>query len=182
MVGVGTTTEGRSPTPNPGNLAAKAVAKIDRSPMQRQLRGGCPKLEVVTVATATMAEVAADRHVHRERATPTPRRRLVQRTTSVPLHPRSIRGLEPKQAQNLLHRDFGANSVEVDSWHGCSLLGNTPARCSFDRSVPFLSMGNGNGVPPLSAESLPTTRRAADMAGSLQRLQRLAQALVLDPQ
>ena len=114
-------TPGPSPALDPGNLAAKAMAKVDRSPMQRQLRGGCPKLELVTVATATMAEVAADLHVHRERATPTPRRGLVQRTTSVPLRPRSIRGLEPKQAQNLFHRDFSANSVEVDSWHGLFL-------------------------------------------------------------
>ena len=55
-----------SPALDPGNLAAKAMAKVDRSPMQRQLRGGCPKLELVTAAMATMAEVAADRHVHRE--------------------------------------------------------------------------------------------------------------------
>src|SRR3984957_1774609 len=110
-----------SPALDPGNVAANAKAKIDRSPMQRQFRGRCPEIELVTAAMATMAEVATDLHVHRERATPTPRRGLVQRTTSVPLHPRSIRGLEPKQAQNLLHRDFGANSVEVDSWHGLFL-------------------------------------------------------------
>jgi hypothetical protein len=53
-----------SPALDPGNLAAKAMAKVDRSPMQRQLRGGCPKLELVTAAMATMAEVAADRHVY----------------------------------------------------------------------------------------------------------------------
>src|SRR5271165_1335945 len=79
-----------SPAIDPRNVAANAIAKIDRSPMQRQLRGRCPEFELVAAAMATMAEVAADRHVHRERATPTPRRGLVQRTTSVPLRPRSI--------------------------------------------------------------------------------------------
>src|SRR5258707_15209859 len=113
-------TPGSSAAPGPGNLAAKAIAKIDRGLMQRQPRGGSPKLELVSVAMATMAEVATDRHVHRERATTTPRRRLMQRTPSVPLHPRSIRGLERKQVQNLLHRDLRANSVEVNARHGCS--------------------------------------------------------------
>src|ERR1700686_659637 len=63
---------GSSPAPNPGDVAAKAMAKIDRGLMQGQLRGSRPKLELVTVTVAAMAIVAADRHVHRERAT-TPR-------------------------------------------------------------------------------------------------------------
>jgi len=113
-----------SPALNPRSVAAKAMAKIDRGLMQGLLRGSRPKLKLVAVAAATMTEVAADRHVHRERATATTaqRPRLVQRTTSVPLRPRSIRGLEPKQAQDLLHRDLSANPVEVDARHGCSSL------------------------------------------------------------
>jgi hypothetical protein len=87
------------------------MAKIQRGLIQGQLRGRCPKLELVTVTVAAMAVVATDRHVHRERAA-TSRRGLMQRTNSVPLYPRSLRGLEPKQAQNLLHRDLSANSVE----------------------------------------------------------------------
>ena len=74
---------------------------------------------------------------------------LMQRTASVPLHPRSTRGLEPKQVQHLLHRDLSANSVEVDAWHGCFLvLADTMARCS-ERPFRSLSspMGNGNGPP-----------------------------------
>jgi hypothetical protein len=55
---------GSSPAPNPGSIAAKAVAKIDRGLMQGQLYGGCPKLKLVTVTMATMAKVAADCHVH----------------------------------------------------------------------------------------------------------------------
>src|SRR5208337_2894754 len=58
-----------SPAPNPGNVAAKPMAKIDRGLMQRQLRGRSPKLNLVAVTVAAMAIVATDRHVHRERAT-----------------------------------------------------------------------------------------------------------------
>jgi hypothetical protein len=53
-----------SPAPNPGNVAAKAMAKIDRGLMQRLFRGGRPKLELVTVTAAAMATVATDRYVH----------------------------------------------------------------------------------------------------------------------
>jgi hypothetical protein len=170
VVCVGTTTEARSPALDPGNLAAKAVAKIDRSPMQRQLRGSGPKLELVTVTAAAVARVATDRHVYRERAitTTTPRPGLVQRTTSVPLRPSSIRGLEPKQAQYLFHRDFRANSIEVDTGHGCSSLGDTTARCSFDRSVPVLSMGNGND-PPRTISPGVANHQACGKAGRLAR-------------
>src|ERR1035441_9336626 len=157
--------------------------------MQRQPRGSSPKLELVTLTVATMAIIATDCHVHRERAT-TPRPGLVQRTTSVRLHPRSIRRLEPKQAQHLLHRDLSANSVEVDAWHGCSLLGDTTAQCSRStlslskRTVPFpFSLwGTGTALLGWSVQALPTSGRAAEPAGSLKRLQHLAQALVLDPQ
>ncbi len=38
-----------SPSPDPGNLAAKAIAKIDRGSMQGQVSGGCPKLKLVAV-------------------------------------------------------------------------------------------------------------------------------------
>jgi hypothetical protein len=164
---------GASPAPNPGNVAAKAVAKIDRGLMEGQLPGGRPKLKLVTVAVAAMAMIATDCHVHRERAT-TPRHGLMQRTTSVPLHPRSIRGLEPKQAQDLLHRDLSANSIEVDAWHDCSSLGDTTVQCS--RTVPFpLSLwGTGTALLVWSVRALPTSGCVAKPAGSLQRLQRLA--------
>src|SRR5208337_1769788 len=65
----------------------------------------------------------------------------------VPLYPRSLRGLEPKQAQNLLHRDLSANSVEVDTWHGCSSLGDVAVQCS--RTVPFHYSSWGTGTTPL---------------------------------
>src|SRR6516165_4873702 len=103
-----------SPAPNPGNVVTETLAKIHRSFMQRQLLGRSPELELVTVAVAVMAIVAAHRQVHRERAT-SPRPGLMQRASSVPLLPRPIRGPEPEQAQDLLHRDLSTNSVEVDT-------------------------------------------------------------------
>jgi hypothetical protein len=42
------------------------MAKIDCGLMQRQLRGGGPKLKLVAVTVAAMAKVATERHVHRE--------------------------------------------------------------------------------------------------------------------
>jgi hypothetical protein len=135
-----------SPPLNPRNLAAQPMAKIDRGLIHAQLGGSSPKLERVTVAAAAMAIVATARHVHRERMTPS-RPGLMQRTTSVPLHPRSLRGLESQQVQNLLHRDFRANSVEVDAWHGGSSLGDGPVRCL--RTVPFPFSLWGTGTIPL---------------------------------
>ena len=41
-------------------------------------------------------------------------------------------------------RDLSASSVEVGTWHVCSQPEDRRARSTFDRSVPFLSMGNGN--------------------------------------
>src|SRR5208337_1691781 len=104
-----------SATPNPGDVAAKAMVRIQRGLIQGQLRGRCPKLELVTVTVAAMAVVATDRQVHRERAA-TSRRGLMQRANSVPLYPRWLRGLEPKQAQNLLHRDLRVCSKSPMLW------------------------------------------------------------------
>src|SRR5208337_3588831 len=136
---------GSSATPNPGDVAAKAMVKIQRGLIQGQLRGRCPKLELVTVTVAAMAVVATDRQVHRERAA-TSRRGLMQRANSVPLYPRSLRGLEPKQAQNLLHRDL---SELCRSRYLARLLLTRGRRGSLleDRSVPLLSLENGNDPP-----------------------------------
>ncbi len=103
-----------SPALNPPNVTAKSMAEVDRGSMQGQLRGGRPKLELVTVAVAAMATVAADHHGYRERTT-TPRPGPMQRKTPVSLCPRSLRGLEPKKAQHLLDRDFSTSPVEVDA-------------------------------------------------------------------
>src|SRR5277367_440024 len=133
--------------------------------MQGQLPGSRPQIELVAVAVAAMAKVAADRHVHRERATTMVLRQgLMQRTTAVPLRSRSLRGLESNQAQDLLHRDLGANSVEIYARHDCFSLDDATARRQEDRSVPFLFMGNGND-PPRTISSGVANRRACGKAG-----------------
>src|SRR5271168_309910 len=180
------------PAINPRNVPAKATAKVHRGLVQGQLPGGCPQLELVAVAVAAMARVAADRHVHRERATTMVLRQgLMQRTIAVPLRPRSSRGLESKQAQDLLHRNLGANSVEIYTRHGCSSGGeliepHSMTRWLCDRrTVPFplISLwGTGTTLFGRSVQALPTSGRAAKPASPFQRLQHLAQPLVLDPQ
>jgi hypothetical protein len=111
-----------SPAPNPGDVAAKPTAKIHCGCVQRKLPGRRPKLKLVAVTVAPMASVATDRHVHRERALPANGPGVMQRTVSVPLYPRSTRGLEPKQVQHPLHRREIANSIEVDAGHSSSSL------------------------------------------------------------
>src|SRR5271166_1412606 len=111
----------RSPTPDPGNVAAEPTTKIVGCLEQQQLCGSRPGLKLVAVTAAPMAIVAAQRHVHRERAAMA-RPGRVQRTASLPLHPRSFRGLEAEPVQRLLDRDLPANCLEVDTGHGCSSL------------------------------------------------------------
>jgi hypothetical protein len=94
------------------------MAQVNGSLMQGQLRGSRPELELVAVSVTPMASVATDRHVHRERAMSTTSPGVMQGTLSIPLHPRSTRGLKPKQAQHPIHRHETANSVEVDAGHG----------------------------------------------------------------
>jgi hypothetical protein len=89
--------------------------------------------------------------------------------------------LEPEQVQDSLDRDLGANPVEVDAGHGCSSLADAAAWCSGTVPFPFNSIG-GTGTILLNGlvEALPSSGRAAEPAGSLQRLQHHAQARVLD--
>jgi hypothetical protein len=122
--------------------------------MQRQVRGSSPKLERIAVTVAAMAIVAADRHVHREWAPTTPRLGLMQRTTSVPLNPRSTRGQEPKQAQHLPHRSLSANSVEVGARRGFSSLGDATTRCSRTVPFPLFSIGGTGTTLPRDRSSL----------------------------
>ncbi len=136
-----------SPAPNPRDVAAKLTAKIHCCLMQRKLPGSRPELKLVAVTVAPMASVATDRHVHRERALSTTSPGIVQRTASVPLHPRSMRGLKPKQLQHSLHRHESANSVEVDAGHGSSSGGehvepHSPDRVAWCSERPFRSLSS----------------------------------------
>jgi hypothetical protein len=78
-----------SPSPNPRDVAAKAMAKIRCGLMERKLPGCRPKLKLVAVTAAPTASVATDRQVHRERTMPPTGPGVMQRTGSVPLQPRS---------------------------------------------------------------------------------------------
>ena len=51
-----------------------------------------------------------------------------------------------------------------------------------DRSVPTIYIGNAERSFSDSANTLPASRRAADFTGSLERLEGLAQTLVLNRQ
>ena len=88
--------------------------------------------------------------------------------------------LKVQEPQNLFHRDLGAQPVEVDPWHGL-----VPARKKKEQggTVPFPHIYRERGtVPQLrrSVAALPTIRRAAELAGVLQRLQDLAQPVIVD--
>jgi hypothetical protein len=124
--------------------------------MQLQLCGSRPELKLVAVTAAAMAIVAAQSRragIRRERAAMA-RRGGVQRTASIPLHPRSCRGLEAEQVQHLLPRDLPANCLEVDTGHGCSSLADGVVRCSRTVPFPFISIGGTGTIPRLD----PSTR------------------------
>jgi hypothetical protein len=110
------------PAPNPGDVTVEPTAKIHCGLMQRKLPGIRPKLKLDSVTAAPLASLATDRHVHRERLMPATSPGVINRTASVPLHPRSSRGLEPKQVQHSLHRHETANCVEVGAGHSSSSL------------------------------------------------------------
>jgi hypothetical protein len=107
---------------NPGDVVPQPLAEIDRRPMQGQLGGSGPQLQLVAVTVAAMAVVAAECQVHGERAT-TLGRRLMQGTAAVPLRSGATHRLEGEQVEYLRYRDLGTQSVEVDTWHGRSSSG-----------------------------------------------------------
>ena len=84
-----------------------------------------------------------------------------------------------EQVEYLLHRDLGAKFIEVDPWYGPHSFRGETARWKKDRSVPFIYGEQGTAFLR-SVDALPTSRRAADPASSLERLQCLSQALVLN--
>jgi hypothetical protein len=96
----------------------------------------------------THGDSRAQRHVHRERAAMA-RTGRVQRTASLPLHPRSFRGLEAEPVQRLLDRDLPANCLEVDTGHGCSSLADGVVGCSRTVPFPFISIGGTERSPDL---------------------------------
>jgi hypothetical protein len=164
-----------SPAPNPGNFAAKPMAKVHGGLMQRKLPSRRPELELVAVTVTLVARVTSDRHVHRERAMPSTDPDVMQRTTSVPLSPRPTQGLEPKQVQHPLHRHESANSVEVNAGHGASSCGElleprSPDSMARYSARPFRSLSTPYGErerPLQSISCSAANQRACGKAGRL---------------
>jgi hypothetical protein len=160
MLALGAMTRGWSPPPNPRNVAAEPMIKIDGCLEQRQLCGSRPGLRLVALTAAPMAIGAAQRHVHRERAAMVPRGG-VQRTASLPLHPRALRGLEAEHDLHLLPRDLPANCLEVDTRHGCCSLADGVVGCSRTVPFPFISI-EGTGTIPWLGQSTRNRSRIHD--------------------
>jgi hypothetical protein len=146
-----------SPTPDPGNVAAEPTTKIDGCLEQRQLCGSRPGLRLVAVTAAPMAIVAAQRHVHREPAAMV-RRGGVQRTASLPLHPRALRGLEAEQDLHLLPRDLPTNCLEADTRHVCSALADSVVGCSRTVPFPLISRGGTGTIPSIDQSTRNRSR------------------------
>jgi hypothetical protein len=75
-----------------------------------------PEFELIAAAVAGVTVVAAAGKVHGERTLPLSRG-FVEWTWSVPLIGSAMRRFEPEQGQDLFHRHFGAQSIEIDTRH-----------------------------------------------------------------
>ncbi len=136
---------------DPGDFAAESLAELDRAWIQCPSRGGGPQRELIAVAPALVAVVAVQGDVDRELASPTPRRGFVNGAVPVPLVSSAMQALEAQQVEDLFHAGLAAKPAEVDARNdGLSrdevVWGRWTARDKPDRSVPLLSMGNGNGL------------------------------------
>ena len=153
-------------TEHRGEADSRDPPRLDTAAASRSAPGG-PKAPVGCAAAAALAIVATARDVCREPAA-TPRAGVVQRTRPGPLHARSFRGPEAEQVRDLHHGDLIAKSIEVNTGHAsCSRQQKNPRALTRDRenaplqvrSVPFLTMGNGNAP---RRKISPSSRRVAD--------------------
>ena len=104
-----------SPTPDPGNVAAELMTKIDRWLVRRYLRGSRPELKLNAVTAAPMAMLAAQSRragIHRERAV------MVRRGAckgQLPYHTRRRRGwvLKDRSVPFHLHRGNGNDPPDL---------------------------------------------------------------------
>ena len=155
--------------------------------------GGRPKLKLVTVTVAAMATVAADHHVHRERAT-TPRLGTYATDDSGTIVPPiGCEAWNPSKlttprsivisARTLLKSTPGTVAPPVMR---CVEPHSVTSRLGYTRAVLFLFSLWGTGTTLVgrlpSVQTLPVIGRAVKPVRSLKRLHRLAQSLVLGSQ
>ena len=100
----------------PRDISAELLAELDGGWMEWHPGGLGPELELIAAAVAGVAVVAAAGEVCRER-TWTLARGFVEWTWSVPLIGSAMRRFEAEQAQDLFHRHFGAQPIEIDTRH-----------------------------------------------------------------
>src|SRR3990172_12174620 len=100
----------------PRNVSAELLAELDGGGMEWHPGGLGPEFELIAVAVAGVAVVAAAGDVHGERTWTLPRG-FVEWTWSVPLVGSAMRRFEAEQAQDLFHGHFGAQPIEIDTRH-----------------------------------------------------------------
>ena len=135
------------------------------------------------MAAAAMAVVATGRHVHGERATPP---RLDAGSCNADnfrtIAPNRLKGWNPSRLKTCSIVISLRTLSKSTPAHGSSSLRDETSWCVTTVPFPLSLWGTGTILSNRSAEPLPTSRRAAEPAGPLERLQHLAQTLVLDRQ
>jgi tellurite resistance protein len=95
-----------------------------------------PEIQLVSAAVTFVAVVTLAAQVDGECASAW-RGRAVNRARTVQLITRAGDGFEAELRQHTFHRDFGAQSVEVDVGHRGAFLSEPSVRKKQDRSVPL---------------------------------------------
>jgi len=114
-----------------------------------------PKLQLISIAFAFMAIVTTRIHIYRKRTT-TWIRGSMNRTWSSQLTSRLTNSLKMELLQNLLHLDFVAEHIEVDTCHVFLLIETEASPPSFleknDLDISILTSAEHPRVPGTPAK------------------------------
>jgi hypothetical protein len=119
----------------PRDVVSKCPTEIKRGIIKGQFANGGPELQLIAVAVAFVAVVSPGAHVDREDSAPR-RCRSMDRAWAMHLVSTAPDRLKVQELQYLLHRDVGAQPVEVDPWHSPPLV-ETRSKEERRRTVPF---------------------------------------------